>query len=66
MRVQDPSAPETRAIVERSLRLSHTDIAYTSPSQRFLPLYISSAMLLSAIVWQYYTGLWDMLQLFDD
>ena len=52
----DPSVEKTRAIVDRTLTLTKVEQPYVSTSA-YYPLYVSCAMLMGAIVWQYWTGL---------
>lgn len=53
----DPSTGQTQQVVQLNLGLSQTKQIYTTTVQRFFPVYVSCAMLISAIVWQYYTGI---------
>lgn len=56
IRTDDPKSQETARVVERGLEVCKTDIQFVS-SSRFWPIYVSAGMLLSAIAWQYLTGI---------
>ena len=52
----DPSVEETEKIITRSLKLNETSQVYTTAS-KFWPLYMSGALTVSAILWQYWTNI---------
>ena len=52
----DPSANLTRQATEQALENCSTDSQFVSSSQ-FYPIYVSCAMLSSAILWAYWTGI---------
>ncbi|KAI0237915.1 Squalene synthase [Lamellibrachia satsuma] len=59
----DPSVTKTRAIVDRTLTLTKVEQPYVSTSA-YYPLYVSCAMLMGAIVWQYWTGISNVVGTF--
>jgi len=52
--VQDTCAHETNSIIDRSQQLTNGSTGYDTTSL-FLPVFLSCAMLTSAVLWQYWT-----------
>ncbi len=57
----DPSSSVTRAATDCALRQCATETQYVT-SARFYPLYVSCAMLTSAILWTYWTSMSNFVE----
>ncbi|KAK2161397.1 hypothetical protein LSH36_117g03081 [Paralvinella palmiformis] len=60
----DPSAARTRSIITHSLELTETQEEFVS-STAYLPLYVSFSMMIAAILWQYYHGIYSIREQFN-
>lgn len=61
----DPSSVRTRSLIAHSLDLTKTEEEFVS-SAAYLPLYVSFSMMIAAILWQYYHGIYSISEQFND
>ena len=52
----DPTSYLTRELAEQAIQTCNTNVEFVS-SHQFYPIYVSFAMLSSAILWTYWTGI---------